>query len=40
MAGLDLQTRIMLAYDTVFTLFIGGVAVLALAYVVAKRHGP
>lgn len=38
MLGIDIQTRVILAYDTVFTLFLGGVAVLLVAYIVTSRH--
>lgn len=38
MAALDLQTRVRLPYDVVFTLFVGGLAVLLVAYFVARRH--
>jgi|GEM_PF-6670364 len=38
MAHLDLQTRVMLPYDVVFTLFVGGLAVMLVAYLVASRH--
>lgn len=38
MAGLDLQTRVILAYDTVFTLFVGGLAVLLVGYLITSRH--